>query len=393
MPSPYPRLKAPNNDILNIALLGTDADVDPTDPGFRTDSIVIVSINRTTNTVSMLSIPRDLVVCIPELGMQRINVAYQWGQSVNWKPGGGFGLFQETILYNFGIPVHYYAKISLIGFRKIVDTLNGVDLAVDCPIRNELRFQGNNDQGTPVYTPASMEIGYYHMNGSLALWYARSRKNTSDFDRNRRQQQLLRAIWRTARDQGLIQKAPELWGQLTTIVDTDMQLADVLGLVPLALNLNPDDITTYYMVKGLETQHWSFNNEDVQIPLEPAFSNTLRNFYTPPSKNKIKQEDSTVEILNGTANADWDKVALDVLLSKGFKAQTKGKTDTSAKTIIYDYTGGAKPASLAGLLKALSARADAVVSQPDPNRTTDFRVVLGSNYNSCTAPGFGFTSK
>ena len=231
IPSPAPRVKANGNDIVNVLLVGSDADVDPTDPTYRTDSMIIVSINRTTNTVSMLSLPRDLFVYIQSLGMQRLNTAFQWGESVKWQPGGGFGLLQQTILYNFGIPVHYYARISFNGFKQIVDTINGVDVAVDCPV-TDLRYQGPADGHTPEpneYTPFTLNPGYYHMNGSLSLWYARMRHASSDFDRSRRQQQVLRAIWRSARAQGLIAKAPELWTQLTTIVQTSMALPDVLG--------------------------------------------------------------------------------------------------------------------------------------------------------------------
>lgn len=155
-------------------LIGTDADVDPTDPAFRTDSLVIVSINRTTNTAAMMSIPRDLYLCIPTLGMNRINLAYARGEIVKWNPGGGFGLLQATILYNLGIPVHYYARIGLIGFKQIVDTLGGINIAVDCPISG-LRFQGQyNEKQTPVYSNFKLNPGFYHMDGSFALWYARA---------------------------------------------------------------------------------------------------------------------------------------------------------------------------------------------------------------------------
>src|SRR5579859_6702518 len=130
IPTHVSRIKASGNDILNIALLGTNSihEIDPTDPGYQTDTILIVSINRTTNTVAMLSIPRDLFVYIPSLGMQRIEDAYSWGEAVHWQPGGGFGLLQQTFLYNLGFPVHYYAKIGFGGFKTIVDTLGGVDV-------------------------------------------------------------------------------------------------------------------------------------------------------------------------------------------------------------------------------------------------------------------------
>ncbi len=389
VPTRAPRVQAHGYDIMNILLIGSDKDVDPTDPSERTDTLVVVSINRTTNSVSMLSIPRDMYVCIPDFGMQRINTAFTWGQAVGFRPSGGFGALQATILYNFGIPIHYYAKLSLNAFKQIVETLKGIDVAVDCPI-SDLRFQGQyNDQQTPIYSPFKLDPGYYHMDGSMALWYARMRHSTSDFDRNRRQQQVLRAIWRTARDEGLISKAPELWSQVTSIVETNMQLTDALGLVPLALSLKPGDIRSFYMQKGIETMHWRTpQGDDVQVPDPKGFFRTINDFYTPPTGNRLSQDVGAIEVLNGTPNNHWDKVAAERLAWEGFETVAKGGTEPANKTVIYDFTGSAKPGVINIMLKALNLRSDRVISQPDPNRTADFRVVLGKDYNSCSVPGF-----
>jgi len=122
-------------DLVNIALLGSDEEI-TADNTVRTDTMIIVSINRDTGTVSMMSLPRDMYVYIPSLGMNRLNVTYGWGENVGWEPGGGFGLFRQTILYNFGINVHYYAKVNITEFEQIVDLVGGVDIAVDCAIQD-----------------------------------------------------------------------------------------------------------------------------------------------------------------------------------------------------------------------------------------------------------------
>jgi LCP family protein required for cell wall assembly len=390
VPPPAPRVRSNGNDIMNILLLGSDDELDPTGRSFRTDSIMIVSVNRTTNTVAMLSIPRDLYVCIPVLGMERVNVAYEWGQAVGWDPGGGFGLMQETIMYNMGIPIHFYAKVNLTGFKQIVDTVGGIDMAVDCPLRDSFRWLGKlDDKGDPVYEPFSLEPGFYHMNGSFALWYARDRKSTSDFDRNRRQQQVLRAIWRAAREQGLLQKAPELWGQLTQIVETNLQLPDMLGLVPIALSLDPRQITNHTMVKGYQTKHFKTpRGEDVQLPDPAGFFETIRNFYTPPAVNRLETEAAKIEVFNGSGNENWDRLAAEILIYRGLPAAYKGSIELNAETTVYDYTGGALPASMALITKHLNIKPARIIGQPDPNRTADFKIVLGTDFNSCTAPGF-----
>jgi len=394
IPSPAPRVHAPTgNNVINVLLTGSDSDFDPSDPGYQTDSMIIVSVNSTTNTVAMLSLPRDLYVYIPTLGMQRIDVAYSYGEAEHYQPGGGFGLLQQTVLYNLGIPLNFYAQVSFDGFKQIVNTLNGIDVAVDCPV-TDLRFQGPTDPAyTPQpsdYKPFTLDPGFYHMNGSLALWYARMRHSSSDFDRGRRQQQVLRAIWQTTRAQGLLSQVPNFWGQLTQIGQTNMTLPDVLGLVPLALNLSPTSVTNYYMIKGYEVEHWATpKGEDVQLPDPRGFFDTIHRFYTPPTANRLAQTKLSIALLNGSGHADWDKVAADHLTWAGFVGQAQGETDATAKTAVYDYTGNAQPALLSALLKALNVKPSAVVSQPDPNRITDFKVVLGSDYNTCSAPGYG----
>src|SRR5207253_1851188 len=97
---------------------------------------------------------------------------------------------------------------------------------------------------------------------------------------------------------------------------------------------------------------------------------------TPPTKNRLDEENLTVDIINGTSNKDWDKVAADRLAWEGFNPNAKGTGDPADKTIIYDYTGSAKPALLGVMMKALNVKPAQVVSQPDPNRTVDFKVVL-----------------
>lgn len=389
VPLRAPRLKANGNDIMNVLLIGTDSDVDPSDPSFLTDTLMIVSINRTTNSVAMLSLPRDLYVCVPVMGMERINTAYQWGELVGWTPGGGFGLMQETILYNFGVPVHYYAMISITGFKTVIDTLGGIDIAVDCPIRDELRYMGDDSIGNPIYEPFTAEPGVYEMNGSFALWYVRSRKSSSDFDRNRRQQQMLRAIWRKARDSGLLQQTPNLWGQASQIIKTNLQLPDVLGLVPLAASLELDAIANYYMFKNVTTQHFRTPaGEDVQLPLRGAVLEMMLNFYTPPSQNRLGGETAKMEVQNATGKPGLDTVAVEALTLKGVEAAKIAESAPAEKTVVYDNTGGAYPATLKTILTALNLTADRVVVQADPNATADFKVVLGTDYNSCSAPGY-----
>lgn len=107
------------DDVVNIAILGSDAR--PFTGGHRTDTIMIASLDPTRGTVTLLSLPRDLYVFIPGWRVDRINVA---------DGRGGPDLVEQTILYNFGIPIDFWVRMNFGGFRSLVDSLGGVDVSI-----------------------------------------------------------------------------------------------------------------------------------------------------------------------------------------------------------------------------------------------------------------------
>jgi LCP family protein required for cell wall assembly len=389
IPTRVPPVDRHGYDIVNILIMGTDQEI--TGDNFdRTDTMIILSVNRTTNTVSMLSLPRDLYVFIPGWTMQRLNLAYTHGEQVGWTDGG-FGLMRQTIFYNFGINVHYYALVNLSGFKQIIDTLNGVDVAVDCAIQDFPLIgapqpkQAQLNPGTDgKYT---LPVGFYHLDGGGALWYARSRHNSSDFDRGRRQQQLLRAIWRAARDSGQLAKLPELWSQATQVVKTNLGFQDMVGLLPIALSLDPNQIEHFTLRRLYDTTPWTPpDGSNVQLPNYEHIRELLDNFYQPPTQNRVLVEGAQIRVYNGTGTADLDRVAADRLAWDSFNAVAAGAADktTYADTILIDHTGRKKGSSLGQIAKVLNVKPENIRTEPDPNRKADFEVILGSNYNSCT---------
>lgn len=375
-------------DLFNVLLLGSDGEI--TNDGFvRTDTMIVLSINRTTGTVAMLSLPRDLFVYIPAWRMARINLTYARGQSGGWSDGT-FELMRQMLLYNFGINVHYYAMIDLSGFKEIIDTIGGVDVAVDCAIEDlpligaEVPSMARrvNEDGF-----FALDVGYYHLTGPEALWYARSRHNSTDFDRGRRQQQILRAIWRKARDTGQLARLPQLWGQITQVVDTNLSLEDMLGLLPIALNLNPNAIENFALTRTYHTTPWQTPDGDyVQLPVYDTLRPLLEDFYLPPTESRIVVEGAQIRVLNGTTHPDWDRVAADRLGWSGLNAISMGSADRTdyVDTILIDYTGQTKGSSRADIAKILNVKPENILVQPNPDRQVDFEVILGSSYNSCT---------
>jgi polyisoprenyl-teichoic acid--peptidoglycan teichoic acid transferase len=389
---PTPVEAVPRNyNLVNIMLLGVDEEI-VDDNIIRTDTMIIVSINRDTGTVSMLSLPRDLFVYIPGWSMQRLNLAYGHGEAVGWTDGG-FGLLRQTIFYNFGINVHYYALVNLSGFAQIIDTVGGIDLAVDCALE-DLPLIGAELPSAVV--PSAQEdyyvlpVGYYSMSGREALWYARSRHNSSDFDRGRRQQQLLRALWRAARDRGLIAQAPTLWNETIEVIDTNMPFDQMVSLLPIAAGLSPNNIDTFTLIRTYHTAPWQPpDGQNVQLPLYDTMRPLLEDFYTPPSANQTAVAAPTVLVQNGTANANWDRVAADRLGWVGFAATPNGAADNAnySDTILIDYTGQEKGSAVEQIAQALNIAPQNIRVEPRADRVADYQVIIGSTYNSCTVGG------
>jgi LCP family protein required for cell wall assembly len=387
VPTIVPVVDRQGYDLINIILLGGDDEVTQ-DNFVRTDVMIIVSINRNTNTVAMLSLPRDLYVYMPNGTMNRLNLAYAVGENVGWTDGG-FGLLRQTILYNFGINVHYYALVNFSGFETIIDTIGGVDIPVDCAYQD---WYPNDviDSNLPVeenYHLRTLDVGYYAMSGFDALWYVRTRKSSDDFDRGRRQQQVLRAIWRKTRDSGQLANFPSIWNDATRIVKTNLGFEDMLGLVPIALSLDVSRIESFTLTRWYHTTPWTTPASDnVQIPNYETIRPLLEDFYQPPTESQIEIAGASIAVYNGTPNESWDRVAAERLAWERFNAVAGGTADNTnyTDTILIDHTGTEKGNSREEIAKLLNVKPENIISEPDPNRTVDFEVILGSNYNSCT---------
>jgi LCP family protein required for cell wall assembly len=127
-PKPVPVL----TDAQTVTFLLLGSDKRPGQKYFRTDTIVIAAVRPGAGQVTLISVPRDLYVYIPTIGMDRVNAAYEYGQMHQY-PGGGTALLKDTILYNLGIRIDHLAIVDFEGFSRIVDTLGGLDVPVFCP--------------------------------------------------------------------------------------------------------------------------------------------------------------------------------------------------------------------------------------------------------------------
>jgi LCP family protein required for cell wall assembly len=225
---------------VNILLLGSDTR--GTDEVARSDTMILVTVNPATNQVSMLSIPRDLLVSIPNYGQGKINAAYAYGSQTEYT---GAGLAVATVEFNFGVKIDYFAEVDTFGMASIIDTLGGVTLDVDAPIKDdEYPANGNN------YMRVLFHTGLQHMDGTEAVQFARTRHDDNDFARGNRQQQLLRALQEQGIDLNLLSKARELLTELGNTFRTDLSPTQVLALAKLGAKITPDDIHSYDLLNA-----------------------------------------------------------------------------------------------------------------------------------------------
>jgi LCP family protein required for cell wall assembly len=375
-----------DDQIVNILLLGSDTTSSALG---QTDVIILVSINKDANSAAMWHIPRDLFVYIPNYTMDRINRAYALGQMDDY-PGGGFGLMKETFLYNFGIEVDHYARVDFSDFMRIVEELDGLEVSVDCSIEDwrliDPAMDPTLEESWERYT---LPIGRQTLTPYMALWYVRSRVTTSDLDRGRRQMDALRAMWQQAREQGLFTQVTQLWPEAVEVIETDMALTDVLGYVPLAMSLDTSNIARYSGTRGVHYIPFLTPDDgrDVVLPDREQLIPMIQDILTPPTSNRMGRQSVTVDIVDGTLWAiGFDRVAADRLAWEGFAAQPLGMPQGTIRrelTVIYDYTGQSKGSVLDDLMRVLRVTDTQVVAEPDPNRTVDYRVEIGTAYNSC----------
>ena len=229
----------PPDDQINILLLGSDW---RPNSGYRTDVILLVSINTKLATVNLLSFPRDLWVMIPDLQEERINTAMGYG---------GFPLLKSTMAYNFAIPVDYYMMTNFAGFMGIVDTLGGIE--INASQNTEDRCDLSYDHGAW----CSVGPGLETLDGELALWYVRSRYTSNDFDRTRRAQEVLEGLFKKLMSLDAIARAPELYNLFISSVETNLAFDDIIRLVAIAPTIfsDPARVNRYAISLNEVTPH------------------------------------------------------------------------------------------------------------------------------------------
>ena len=247
----------------NLLLLGVDLQ-EGTEWASRTDTIMVFTLDPETGAVGLLSIPRDLHLEIPGYGWDRINTANVYGYLQDY-PGGGPAMLESTIVANFGIPIDGYLMVNFQAFERIVDALGGIEVYVPESL-HDTRYPNPRPEDPYGYKTVHFDPGWQSMDGQQALEYARSRMSTSDFDRAKRQQQILLAIRERALSPGGILRWPLLARAVMDGIKTDMGLGRLLGLAIRAMRIDTSNLRQVVLEYPLVVDYQRADGAAVQLP-------------------------------------------------------------------------------------------------------------------------------
>ena len=225
-------------DRVNILLLGIRGEDDP-HGGLLADSLMLVSIKKSTGQVALISIPRDLYITIPGTALhEKINAVYAYGEKI--KRGSGGILYCKVVVSEIsGLYIDYAISVNFEAFKETIDAIGGIDIYLDKPFVEDKQFTNEIILNLPA--------GKNHLDGTTALYYVRSRYTTSDFDRMKRQQQVLLAVKERALSLGVLAnpvKIYNLLGILGRNVRTDMGMPEIQEMIRLASTADTDNIIT-----------------------------------------------------------------------------------------------------------------------------------------------------
>lgn len=381
------KLKGEGDGRINVLLLGIGGGNH--DGSNLSDTIMVASIDPVNKNIAMLSIPRDLYVKIPGYGYNKINAANSLG---------GPELAKTVVGNILDMPIHYYVQVDFSGFKQAVNAVGGVDINNATKLFDP-EYPCDDERH---YCAFKLDPGQYHMDGGLALRFARCRHGScgNDFGRADRQQQLLVALRQKSLQASTLTNPVKISGLIDSVGDhvrTDFQPKELekMGKIVKDIDISKannkvlDDSADGLLVDGggkyagagsiLLPKAGDFDYSDIQ---ELAHSIFIDGY--------LQKEKAAVEVQNGTYQS-----GLGATIGKQLKAYnynvvnvTTAADQTHQTSMLIDYTGGKKPYTVKYLEERFHTKA---VSQPRPLDAngqpiaTDIAIIVGNDYQTASA--------
>ena len=224
------------------------------------DTIMLASFNKETGRASLVSLPRDLYVDIPNYGKEKINAAYAVGETQHYG-GGGIQLMKALVSMLSGVYVDYGVSINFEGLERLIDIVGGIAIHLDGPFREDKQWTQDGKEDSEYWKIETDEggiekwvfeipSGSHILSGEEALYYVRSRYATSDFDRMRRQQEVMGAFKTKILSLGVLANPLSVFEILDTLGDnlrTDMTMSEIRTGIDLARRGMFSDVPMYVL--------------------------------------------------------------------------------------------------------------------------------------------------
>jgi len=280
-----PDLPEDDSNRINILLLGARGLDDPGEGKFLSDAIILVSIKKgdpnkeQSGQVALISLPRDiysLIWCGED--KKKINFAYAYG---------GLDCAKKTISYITNQHIDYAVGANFKALEETIDALEGIDVYLNEPFEENFQWADEGQEENENWFIKDFDgeerwvfhvpEGKNHLDGKTALYYARSRYSTDDFDRMKRQQQVLMAIKEKSLSLGILLNPIKVYNLLDILgknFRTDMSLGKIKDLISLSSDIDIKNIKRKVFDVNPEglLYHTFIDEEYVLLPVGDDFS-------------------------------------------------------------------------------------------------------------------------
>ena len=393
-------------DRINVLILGIGG-VDHQGSNL-TDTIILASYQPSTKKVALLSIPRDLAVPIPGYGWKKINHINAYAETK--KSGSGGYVVSKNLEKIFGEPIHYFIRVDFQGFINVINLFGGVDIYVDRSFDDYHYPILGNEYSYPLkdrWEHLHFEKGWKHMDGSLALKYARSRHGTngegSDFARARRQQKIILAVKNKFFSINTLlhpKIISELYNESRKHFSTNISLSNAWQFYNISKQIDKNKIILRVLDTSKDGLLIATRGEDNAFLLLPKTGNfkqikdlihhifSQETYATKLQQEKqeenIKNEKAKIIVLNSTKVEGLASKFSQQLIRDGYFVVkiANAKKHNYEKTVIYRFnTSKEMPFTLTGLIKKTKANISPIIPEwiaPYKNET-NFVIVLGKD--------------
>lgn len=350
-----------------------------------TDTIMVASINLWDPFVSFLSIPRDIYINTKEFSGIRLNAMYEIAKKHGTKKALELG--RKTIANLFDIPIHYVVKVDFEAFKKVIDSVGGIKIALDEHFSDPFYPK----DGTEQYDPIFLAKGTHTLDGDMALKFARSRKTSSDFDRSKRQQKILQALQEKTLSLRILatpRRIAQVFDIIQSHVETDLSLRRILALSEIGTKLAGNAFHSAVLNDdpGFEggflyvPPRTDYGGAFVLLPQRDSWDESRLYTRMVLYDAKTHKEKTQLQVLNGTKNLGLAASVKAHLRRFGFSVIRFGNAQTGgvAKTTIY-YKDEKEP-EIIRLLRPLFPEADVSANIPakylEPAYSSDAKIII-----------------